>query len=428
MLAIDADRLWASLMELAQLGATEKGGVRRLALSPLDGQARDLFIRWCEQAGCSVTVDAIGNLFARRSGEDDSLPPIVTGSHLDTQPSGGRFDGNYGVMAGLEVLRTLQAHGVRTRAPVEVAVWTNEEGSRFTPVMMGSGVFAGAFTLEHALAQQDLDGISVAQALQQIGYAGKAPVGGRRLGAYFEAHIEQGPILEDTGNVLGVVVGGLGLRWYDVVVGGQDAHAGPTPMRLRRDALLAAARMVTEVNAIAQRYQPDGRTTVGFMQVRPNSRNVIPGEVRFSVDMRHAQDDRLDAMEQELRMLCGQVAADAQCAASVERVASYPACRFDPACVDAVRRAAARLQLRHMDIVSGAGHDAIYVARVCPTAMIFVPCEGGISHNEIENAKPGDLAAGANVLLQVMLERAGVEARGERLEARGNPPPSCPSP
>ena len=410
MLAIDADRLWASLMELARLGATDKGGVRRLALTPLDGQARGLFIRWCEQAGCSVTVDAIGNLFARRPGEDDSLPPIVTGSHLDTQPSGGRFDGNYGVMAGLEVLRTLQAHGVRTRAPVEVAVWTNEEGSRFTPVMMGSGVFAGAFTLEHALAQQDLDGISVAQALQQIGYAGKAPVGGRRLGAYFEAHIEQGPILEDTGNVLGVVVGGLGLRWYDVVVRGQDAHAGPTPMRLREDALLAAARMVTEVNAIAQRHQPDGRTTVGFMQVRPNSRNVIPGEVRFSVDMRHAQDDRLDAMEQELRTLCAQVAADAQCAASVERVASYPACRFDPACVDAVRRAAARLQLRHMDIVSGAGHDAIYVARVCPTAMIFVPCEGGISHNEIENAKPEDLAAGCNVLLQVMLERAGLEA------------------
>jgi N-carbamoyl-L-amino-acid hydrolase len=407
MIAIDAERLWASLMELARIGATDKGGVRRLALTALDGQARDLFARWCREAGCTLAIDAIGNVFARRAGTDDRLPPIVTGSHLDTQPSGGRFDGNYGVMAGLEVLRTLNQHGVRTRAPVEVAVWTNEEGSRFTPVMMGSGAFVAAFTLDGALQQRDLDGVSVAQALQAIGYAGPEPVGGRALGAYFEAHIEQGPVLEDTGTVLGVVTGALGLRWYDVVVTGQDAHAGPTPMRLRRDAMLAAARMAAEVNALALRYQPDGRGTVGFMQVEPNSRNVVPGEVRFSVDLRHAEDAQLERMEAELRAACARLAAEARCAVAIERVASYAACRFDAGCVAGVREAAAALGLSHMDIVSGAGHDAVYLARVCPTAMIFVPCEGGISHNEIENAKPEDLAAGCNVLLQVILARAG---------------------
>jgi N-carbamoyl-L-amino-acid hydrolase len=395
-------------MELAQIGATDKGGVRRLALTELDGQGRDLFVRWCKEAGCSVTVDAIGNLFARRPGFDDTLPPIVTGSHLDTQPSGGKFDGNYGVMAGLEVLRTLQDRGIRTRAPIEVAVWTNEEGSRFTPVMMGSGVFVGAFPLESTLGQKDLDGITVGEALRQIGYAGALPVGGRRLGAYFEAHIEQGPVLEDSRKVIGVVVGGLGLRWYDVVVRGQDAHAGPTPMRLRKDAMLAASRMVSEVNAIAQRFQPDGRATVGFMHVKPNSRNVVPGEVRFSVDMRHADDAQLEHMEQALRAACVQLAQQDACTVTVERVANYPACRFDPGCIDNVRGAAQALGLSHMDIVSGAGHDAIYLGRVCPTSMIFVPCEGGISHNEIENAKPEDLAAGCDVLLQVMLARAGV--------------------
>ena len=410
-LAIDSNRLWDSLMELAKIGATEKGGVRRLALSDLDGQARDLFIRWCKEAGCAVTVDAIGNIFARRAGEDDQLAPVITGSHIDTQPSGGKFDGNYGVMAGLEVLRTLNDHRVRTRAPLEVAVWTNEEGSRFTPVMMGSGVFVGAFPLEATLRRPDLEGITVGEALRKIGYAGPRPIGGRPIGAYFEAHIEQGPILEDTNNVIGVVTGALGLRWYDAVVTGQDAHAGPTPMRLRKDAIVAASKMVIEVNALAQRSQPDGRGTVGFMQVKPNSRNVIPGEVRFSVDLRHARDDQLDKMEGAMRDAFDQIAHAHNVSASVERVANYPACTFDAGCVSAVRNAATTLDLSHMDIVSGAGHDAIYMARVTPTSMIFVPCEGGISHNEIENAKPQDLAAGCNVLLNVMLERARIASQ-----------------
>lgn len=407
-ISIDSQRLWKSLMDLAKIGATAKGGVRRLALSELDGQARDLFIRWCKEAGCSVAIDGIGNIFVRRPGRDNNLPPIITGSHIDTQPSGGKFDGNYGVMAGLEVIRTLNDHKVRTEAPVEVAVWTNEEGSRFTPVMMGSGVFVGAFPLESTLQRADLEGVTVGQALEQIGYAGAGKIGGRPVGAYFEAHIEQGPILEDTRNVIGVVVGALGLRWYDVIVTGQDAHAGPTPMRLRKDALVAASKMVAEINALAYHYQPDGRGTVGFMQVKPNSRNVIPGEVRFSVDLRHAEDAALDRMESDMRAMCERLAQSGNVTAGVERIANYPACNFDTGCVSAVRNAAQTLGLSHMDIVSGAGHDAIYMARVAPTSMIFVPCEGGISHNEVENAKEVDLAAGCNVLLKVMLEKARV--------------------
>ncbi len=407
-IAIKSERLWQSLMDLARIGATEKGGVRRLALTKLDGEARDLFIRWCKDAGCSVTIDGIGNIFARRAGRNDALPPIITGSHIDTQPSGGKFDGNYGVMSGLEVIRTLNDHKIRTEAPIEVAVWTNEEGSRFTPVMMGSGVFVGAFALETTLQRADLDGVTVGQALKQIGYAGPAKIGGRPVGAYFEAHIEQGPILEDTRKVIGVVVGALGLRWYDVVVTGQDAHAGPTPMRLRKDALLVASKIVAEINALAYRYQPDGRGTVGFMQVKPNSRNVIPGEVRFSVDLRNAQDEALDRMENEMRAACERFAQEGKVSATADRAANYPACNFDNGCVSAVRNAAQTLGLSHMDIVSGAGHDAIYMAGVAPTSMIFVPCEGGISHNEIENAKAEDLAAGCNVLLNVMLEKARV--------------------
>ena len=410
-LTINAERLWDSLMELAKIGATDKGGVRRLALTDLDRQGRDLVIRWCKEAGCTVKVDAVGNIFARRAGQDDSLPPIITGSHIDTQPSGGKFDGNYGVLSGLEVIRTLNDKGIKTRAPIEVAVWTNEEGSRFTPVMMGSGVFVGAFPLDMVLQRPDIDGITVGTALNQIGYAGTEPVGGRPVGAYFEAHIEQGPILEDEDKVVGVVVGALGLRWYDVVITGQDAHAGPTPMRLRKDALLVASRIVHEVNAIAYRFQPNGRGTVGFMQVKPNSRNVIPGEVRFSVDLRHAEDAELERMEQEMRAACDRLAQAEHCTANVERVANYPACKFDESCVAQVRKGAQEAGFSHMDIVSGAGHDAIYMARVCPTSMIFVPCEGGISHNEIENAKAEHLAAGCNVLLHAMVERAGIAHR-----------------
>src|SRR5687768_6863925 len=331
-LQIDAARLWRSLMDLARIGATPLGGVRRITLTDLDREGRERVVEWFRAAGLEVRVDAIGNLFGRRAGSDPSRPPVVAGSHIDTQPSGGKFDGAYGVLAGLEVVRTLNDHAIRTEAPIEVAVWTNEEGSRYTPVMMGSGVFAGVFPLEHAKARTDIDGKSAGEELERIGYAGSAPLG-TPVGAYFEAHIEQGPILEDTGNTIGIVTGALGQRWFDVTVVGMNAHAGPTPMALRKDALLAASRLVTEVNRIALDEAPHGRGTVGFMQVAPNSRNVVPGEVKFSVDFRHPADTGLKAMEEKLRQACAQVEAGCKVEIRVEEVVYFPPCAFDPECV-----------------------------------------------------------------------------------------------
>jgi N-carbamoyl-L-amino-acid hydrolase len=413
-LSIDSSRLWASLMELAQIGATDKGGVCRLALTDLDRQGRELFVRWVKEAGCTVRVDAIGNLFARRAGQDASLPAVATGSHIDTQPTGGKFDGNYGVLAGLEVLRTLNDAGIQTVAPLEVCVWTNEEGSRFVPVMMGSGVYAGAFTLDHALDAIDREGISVRDALQGIGFAGDTPAfvndGAPRFGAYFEAHIEQGPVLEDADIPLGVVTGALGQRWYDVVVTGQEAHAGPTPMALRRDALQAATGLMQEVNLIAMGEQPNGRGTVGYVQVHPNSRNVIPGRVTFTVDFRHGDDEGLNRMDARIRAACATLQAQGGITATIEQTVYFPPVRFTEQLVNAVRLGAERAGLPHADIVSGAGHDAVFVARVAPAAMIFVPCKDGISHNEIEDAKPEHLAAGCNVLLHAMLDQAGIAA------------------
>lgn len=413
-LVVNQDRLWQSLMDLAQIGATDKGGVCRLALTERDRQARDLFVAWMQAEGCRIRVDAIGNIFARRPGLRDDLPAIATGSHIDTQPTGGKFDGNYGVMAGLEVVRTLNARGIQTEAPVEVCVWTNEEGSRFVPVMMGSGVYAEAFSLEHALSRTDHDGVSVGDALLAIGYAGTAAAsvstGAPRFGAYFEAHIEQGPVLEDAATTIGVVTGALGQRWYDVTVTGMEAHAGPTPMRLRKDALFAATHLMQQVVEIALAHQPDGRGTVGCVEVFPNSRNVIPGRVDFTVDFRHATDEGLLAMDAALRATAEAVCARFPVQVEIEQVVYYEPLAFDQTLVDAVRCGAARAGLNHLDIVSGAGHDAVYVARTAPAAMIFVPCKDGISHNEIEDADPVHLAAGANVLLHAMLARTGVVA------------------
>ncbi|HRM48449.1 MAG TPA: Zn-dependent hydrolase [Alicycliphilus sp.] len=408
-LRIDGARLWQSLMDLAQIGATPKGGVCRIALTDLDRQGRDLFVQWARGAGCSIRVDAIGNIFARRAGQDDGLPPVMTGSHIDTQPTGGKFDGNYGVLAGLEVVRTLNAASVRTRAPIEVAVWTNEEGSRFVPVMMGSGVFAGAFTLEHALAQRDAQGVSVGEALASIGYAGQlgpAPA----VGSYFEAHIEQGPVLENHARVIGVVTAALGQRWYDVTVQGMEAHAGPTPMELRRDALLAASELVLEVNRIAVQRAPHARGTVGTMELFPNSRNVIPGRASLSVDLRAPDDAQLLDMDAALRAACARIATERSLQITVEQVVYFPPQPFTPQLVQAVRANADDLGYSSMDVVSGAGHDAVYLARVAPAAMIFVPCDDGISHNEIENAAAEHLEAGCNVLLRAMLAAAEVVA------------------
>ncbi|SOY64989.1 Zn-dependent hydrolase [Cupriavidus taiwanensis] len=405
-LRIDGQRLWDTLMRLAAIGATPKGGVCRLALTDLDRQGRDFFVAEARAAGCTIRVDAIGNIFARRAGRDDALPPVMTGSHIDTQPTGGKFDGNYGVFAGIEVLRTLADAGIVTDAPLEVAVWTNEEGSRFVPVMMGSGAFIGEFALAEVLQQRDRDGISVGQALQAIGYAGPEPVGARPVGAYFEAHIEQGPVLEANDTTIGVVTGALGQRWYDVVLTGMEAHAGPTPMALRKDALLAASELVGMVNRIALDHPPHGRGTVGCLAVHPDSRNVIPGKVTMTVDLRAGDDTVLSAMDAALRAQVAALAARSGIDIELRQVVYFPPQPFDGRLVEAVRGGARRLGHAAMEVISGAGHDAVYLARVAPAAMIFVPCKDGISHNEIEEARPEHLEAGCNVLLHAMLDAA----------------------
>ncbi|SBV92189.1 N-carbamoyl-L-amino acid hydrolase [uncultured Alphaproteobacteria bacterium] len=407
-LKIDGDRLWRSLMDLARIGATPKGGVARLALTALDGEARRLFVSWCEAAGLAVEIDAIGNIFARRAGRNPDLPPVMLGSHIDTQPTGGKFDGCFGVMAGLEVIRTLDDLGIATEAPIEVVAWTNEEGSRFPPCMMGSGVFTGRFGLEETLDKADGDGLRVGDELARIGFAGSRPAAGHAVGAYFEAHIEQGPVLEDEGKTIGVVIGTLGQKWFDLTLTGQEAHAGPTPMRRRRDALLAASHVVQAVNRIALDAGEYACGTVGCLSVFPDSRNVIPGRVDLTIDFRHWEAAALDAMVAQLRARLAQIARDLDVAADLRATADFPPLGFHPECVAAVRQAAGRLGFSHRDIVSGAGHDAIFLAEVAPAAMIFVPCEDGISHNEAENAKPEDLAAGASVLLHAALSRAGI--------------------
>ena len=412
-LRINGPRLWDSLMELAQIGATPKGGVCRLTLTDLDKQGRDLVSRWAIDAGMSVTIDKIGNGFMRRPGRNNSLPPVMTGSHIDTQPTGGKFDGNYGVLAGIEVVRTLNDAGIQTEAPIEVAWWTNEEGSRFVPVMMGSGVFAKAFTLEHAYAATDTEGKTVKGELERIGYIGTQEPGDHPIGCYFETHIEQGPVLEDHDQTIGVVSGVLGIRWYDCVVNGMEAHAGPTPMALRKDALQVATKLMQEVVACAHRHpqadgQNHGRGTVGMVQVHPNSRNVIPGRVKFSIDLRNASDALCEAMDADIRAVAAKLSAESGLPIEITPVSAYPAQVFHPDCVSAVARAAEQLGYSHMPVVSGAGHDAVYMARLAPAGMIFIPCKDGISHNEIEDAQPAHISAGCNVLLHAMLERAGV--------------------
>ncbi len=411
-ITINGRRLWQSLMDLAEIGATPKGGNRRLALSPLDGQGRDLVVGWMQEAGLEITVDQIGNIFGRRAGRRPSLPPVAMGSHIDTQPTGGKFDGCFGVLAGLEVIRSLNEKGVETDAPLELVIWTNEEGTRFVPVMMGSGAFCKVFPLETALDARDVDGKTVRDELVNIGYAGTAAVPSHEIGKYFEAHIEQGPILEAQDKVIGVVTGSLGLRWYDVTVTGMEAHAGPTPMPLRRDALYASTHLMQEVVKIALDFAPEGRGTVGVANVFPASRNVIPGRVSFSVDLRHEDAGKLAEMDARLREACTALSEGRLCGFAVEvdlkDVQHFPPTPFASELVESVRGQAQARGYPHMSIVTGAGHDAVYMATVSPTAMIFVPCKDGISHNEIEDAKPEHLEAGANVLLGAVLTQAGV--------------------
>ena len=406
-LTINAERLWESLMTMAQIGATPKGGVCRLALTDEDREARDLFVQWGKDAGCAVEIDQIGNIFLRRAGSEPDLPPVMTGSHLDSQPTGGKFDGVYGVLAGLEVIRTLNDHQYVTRHPIDVVAWTNEEGSRFAPAMVASGVFAGEFTLDYGLSRTTLDGVTLGQELDRIGYAGERPCGGQPVHRYIEAHIEQGPLLEAEACVIGVVQGIQGQRWFDCSIQGMESHAGTTPLPHRRDALLGACQVVQAVRDAAAAQAPLGRGTVGQFIVQPNSRNVIPGRVDFSIDLRHPEDEPLLTMVEAVRETMNRVCAEMELSGDMQEIWHQPPTPFDSGCIDAVNRAASALGLASMPIVSGAGHDAKYLAQVCPAGMIFIPCKDGISHNEIEDASKEDVAAGCNVLLQALLDQAG---------------------
>lgn len=405
-LRINGERLWDTLDEMAAHGLTDKGGSNRQALTDEDKAGRDLFVSWCEAAGCQVRFDEMGNIFARRPGVNNELPPVITGSHLDTQPTGGRFDGVYGVLAGLEVIRTLEDAGVETEAPVEVVVWTNEEGARFSPAMMGSGVWAGVMDRDKIYDTQDKAGKRFEDELIRIGYRGDIPAIASPIKAAFEAHIEQGPILEAEGKTIGVLTGVQGVRWYDLIIGGEPCHAGPTPMESRKDPFMGALPILQACYELAEKYGPDGRVTFGDIQAQPGSRNTVPERLIINVDLRHPDADILDKMDAIFREKVISECDSRGLTSEVNELWHMPVTKFDGECVNTVRSVTEQLGYSYREMVSGAGHDSLYVAKVAPTSMIFVPCENGISHNEKENADINDLAAGCNVLLHSILDMA----------------------
>jgi beta-ureidopropionase / N-carbamoyl-L-amino-acid hydrolase len=402
-LVIDGRRLWDSIMETASFGATPKGGIKRLTLSDDDRKVRDWFKRACEDLGLRVSVDSCGNMFAVRPGKSTTLLPIAMGSHLDTQPTGGKFDGVLGVLGALEAMRTLNEVGYETNAPVMIVNWTNEEGSRFAPAMLASGVYAGVFTQDYAYAREDREGRKFGDELERIGYRGADPVGSQKFQAMFELHIEQGPILEAESRMVGIVTGVQGMRWYEVTVKGQEAHTGATPMALRRNALLGAARMIEAVHEVGMDHLP-GVASVGLIENRPNSRNVVPGEVFFTVDLRHPDDAVLERMETAYRAALQGIAAADKLDLDEKRIWISPAVKFDPRLIECVKAGAEKSGFTTREMASGAGHDAAYIARVAPTTMIFVPCLGGLSHNEAESTSFEECSAGAQVLLNAVLE------------------------
>lgn len=394
-------------MDMARIGRTANGGSCRLTLTDDDVAGRRLFMRWCEEAGCQVYTDEVGNIFARRAGTDCAAPPVLCGSHLDTQPLGGRFDGVYGVLAGLEALRTFNALGIATRHPIEVVAWTNEEGSRFTPGVLGSAVYAGLADLAFARARPCLKtGVTLGEELDRSGFS-NTPLYRDRPLAYYEAHIEQGPVLEAAAVPLGAVTGVQGLYEYDVALEGFESHAGTTPMKVRRDALACAAGIIAAIVELGRKSDDATRLTVGHISCRPNSPSTIPGHVAFSVDLRHPDLERLDALAEQVDAICRSHAQAENIGLHIARVAAYKPIQFNPDCIDRVRRASADLGFPSQDICSGAGHDAVNLSYVAPSAMIFVPCKNGLSHNEQEYAEPRHLAQGASVLANVLLMEAG---------------------
>jgi len=403
-LAIDPGRLWDDIMETAAFGATAKGGICRLTLSDEDRKVRDWFKARAESLGCRVTIDDMGNMFARMEGSRNDIPPIAMGSHLDTQPTGGKFDGVLGVLSALEVLRTLREAGYQTYAPVEAINFTNEEGSRFAPALIASGVFGGVFNRSYAVSQTDRAGVTFGEALDRIGYRGPERCGDHPLSAYFELHIEQGPILERENCDIGIVTGAQGVRWFDATMIGQDAHTGATPMTMRKNALVGTARMIDAVDRIAKRHPPHAVATVGSIESKPNSRNVVPGETFFTIDVRHPDATTLETMETEIRAAWDMTLRELDLTGTLTRIWEQPPVAFDAQCLDAIRGAVRQTPFTARDIVSGAGHDAVYVSRVAPSAMIFAPCKDGISHNEAEYSSREQCARAAQVLLLSVLE------------------------
>ncbi|HDR8906591.1 TPA: Zn-dependent hydrolase [Burkholderia multivorans] len=406
MVRVNQQRLWDSLMEMATIGATARGGSCRLALSDDEVRGRRRFIAWCEAAGCEIRIDPIGNLFARRPGTEPDAPAVMCGSHLDTQPLGGRFDGVYGVLAGLEAIRTLNEHGIATRHPIDVVAWTNEEGSRFTPGMMGSAVYAGKLDLDDALARPCMHtGVRLGDELERTGFAG--PARERQMPkAYFEAHIEQGPVLENAGVPIGVVTGVQGIVELDVTVTGFESHAGTTPMSVRKDAMGVAAAMIAAIVEHGHGFDADARVTVGHLACQPNSPSTIPGQVRFSVDVRHPSRSALQRLVADIGAICTQRTALRGTHVDVQRIAEYDPIAFDAACIERVRQATIAAGYPYLEMFSGAGHDAVNLSYVAPSAMVFVPCKAGLSHNEAEDADPVHLAQGASVLANLLVDCA----------------------
>ena len=407
-LRIDSDRLWQSLMDMAKIGPGIAGGNNRQTLTDDDSAARHLFQKWCSDAGLSLQTDKMGNMFGRREGADPGLPPVMVGSHLDTQPTGGKYDGPLGVLAALEIIRSLNETGLKTLHPIEIVNWTNEEGCRFTPPMMSSGVFAGVHSLDWAYSRTDASGLRFGDELERIGWIGDADVGGRPIAAFFELHIEQGPILEDAGIDVGVVTHGQGLNWMRVTLTGKEAHTGSTPMPSRVNAGLGMAQITVLVHEIALSHAPQAVGAVGHCEIFPNSTNIIPGKAVFTIDFRSPDPAVIGAMDTELRSGAGKIAQTLGLDISYEQAGALDPVEFDSACVNSVRAAAARLGYSHMDLVSGAGHDAFWMSKIAPTAMVMCPCVDGLSHNEAEEISQEWAAASTNVLYHAVVETAGL--------------------
>lgn len=407
-LKINGDRLWGSLMEMAEIGPGVAGGNNRQTLTDEDAEGRALFQKWCEDAGCTMGLDQMGNMFARREGTDPDALPVYVGSHLDTQPTGGKYDGVLGVLGGLEILRSLNDMGIKTKHPIVVTNFTNEEGTRYAPAMLSSGVFAGIHTQDWAYDREDAEGKKFGDELSRIGWRGDEEVGARKMHAFFELHIEQGPILEAEGKDIGVVTHGQGLSWTQVTITGKDAHTGSTPMPMRRNAGLAMARVLEAVDEIAWSHAPHAVGAAGHIDVHPNSRNVIPGKVVFTVDFRSPELSVIEDMEARLRVEGDKIAEAMGVEIEYEKVGGFDPVAFDEGCVGAVRDAAERLGYSHLNIISGAGHDACWINRVAPTAMVMCPCVDGLSHNEAEEISPEWAEAGTNVLFHAVVETAGI--------------------